>query len=300
MPTREQKEAKLAEFNTLVGADGPVYRTQGDLEQVQCPKCEGWISLGPGGLGNVVHRHVDSKTCLATQKKIGKIPPSSKPERKTMLSFFSHKPKPVKVVTTTTESPLISTQPNLEALASSELLPLHDESSPTTGLNVIFTDPTTPPPSLGTTEKVVYGPETDPAFNDHPKAWQELAHMSAKLVCPTKGTENDYLADFEGPTNVHDNPNIMDEDVMEEVVNPLCHRVFGYGDAIRQEQYFVEECGVRASMFQDRMERLFNSLKKWGATKGLDEEILPQPVTLRPALCFTLPHMSCRMPVDVQ
>jgi hypothetical protein len=218
---------------------------------------------------------MDSKTCLAIQKKKGKIPSSPKPKRKTMLSFFSRKPKAAPVATTATQPATISAQPTLAA-------PIHEPIDTLDSLDDSIMLIDKPPHNAGntSTQTLLYGPETDPVFYDRPAPWQELAHLAVKLTCPADGTENNYLAGFEGPPESHDDPGIEDGDIMEEIVNLFCHCVFGYDDSLHKEQvvglrpdqlrgllaalrYFVEKQGVNAGMFQGRLMWLLDAVRTW-------------------------------------
>lgn len=67
---------------------------------------------------------------------------------------------------------------------------------------------------------------------------------------------------------------------MERIVDHLCHRVLGYNDELGEKQvaglkperlqgllavlqYFVERRGIERDMFEGRLEKLLDAVRKW-------------------------------------
>lgn len=86
-----------------------------------------------------------------------------------------------------------------------------------------------------------------------------------------------FLAEFDKPPELYDNPNLSVDELWEEVLNPLLHNVFGWGDSelrvwgVGQQrlngfrqfvEYFVRERGLSDSLFESRIARLTNALVK--------------------------------------
>lgn len=87
------------------------------------------------------------------------------------------------------------------------------------------------------------------------------------------GEGNDFLAAFDQAPENFDNPGLDEDELWEEVINPILHRELGWGGNDKEHQfrgvrrasvvglvgfveYFVSKRGLSEALFEMRMERV--------------------------------------------
>ncbi|KAH6911155.1 hypothetical protein BKA70DRAFT_1460357 [Coprinopsis sp. MPI-PUGE-AT-0042] len=231
-----------------------------------CPRCGTHVKLGTAGKANLLRTHLGKGSCLEAEKarleegKRGKM-------SSTFLGWFKPSAKGAKVPIQVPELP------NLQIEASGEQNLEEEDDSATLGN--VFTN-------------------TDLCITDVRRA---LQRMVPNLQNPKPGHETDFLSTFDSPAVSFDNPTVSRDEIWEESINRTLHHAFPLGEEIGEADvkglrsdrvegfldfvaYFVDQRGIDEALFEPRMDRLLDALKKWSC--------VPETDTLEP-LAQTLP-----------
>ncbi|KAH6869091.1 hypothetical protein BKA70DRAFT_1414167 [Coprinopsis sp. MPI-PUGE-AT-0042] len=216
-----------------------------------CPRCGTHVKLGTAGKANLLRTHLGKGSCLEAEKarleegKRGKM-------SSTFLGWFKPSAKGAKVPIQVPELP------NLQIEASGEQNLEEEDDSATLGN--VFTN-------------------TDLCITDVRRA---LQRMVPNLQNPKPGHETDFLSTFDSPAVSFDNPTVSRDEIWEESINRTLHHAFPLGEEIGEADvkglrsdrvkgfldfvaYFVDQRGIDEALFEPRMDRLLDALKK---TKG--------------------------------
>ncbi|KAF6752515.1 hypothetical protein DFP72DRAFT_815400 [Ephemerocybe angulata] len=218
------------------------YNSAGDAI---CPLCGKPVPLGVGGLGNLTKQHMPSDGCKRARTK----------GMKSITSFFGKKTKAPVVPSTVSQPPLLRSaplqpgSPGPSSVSQPACRPLQPSTAP-------------PRSTLAVTSTLV--------------------SMLSTLHEPD-GEGNDFLAAFDQAPENFDNPGLDEDELWEEVINPILHRELGWGGNDEEHQfrgvrrasvvglvgfveYFVSKRGLSEALFEMRMERVADGLKKRGTT----------------------------------
>lgn len=246
-----------------------------------CPTCKTWILCSPGGIKNLPG-HMGSKKCLDAKAKRDKA--ALRMKDTSILSFLTKRAAPA-LVPSQTQKP-----PNSIPLPASILLASEtDCGGKGSGLDVSLTEDTDKQ-FVDKPDTLIVQPldtNTIGSFPTHTSTITfyktSLANRLQELVVdlpPDTSTEDspDILSMFACNPATFDNRNIADEDLWEEILNPLLKGVFGWGDEFDVRgvldgkrdglqgvppfvEYFVQRRKVNEGLFEGKLAHLMDGLR---------------------------------------
>ncbi|KAF6746419.1 hypothetical protein DFP72DRAFT_1076427 [Ephemerocybe angulata] len=222
-----------------------------------CPRCGKHVNLGKIGMSILTKVHYGTPTCDKIMKKREDAKKRDQDEKKKadkMRSWFGlGTKKKAALVPTTTQSPTVIHAAPPPAKTTTVLHPASE------------TLPPPPPPN----------PPTNPT-----SPWDELLDLAARLPEPIDRSSN-YLAEFDALPASYDIPGMDNDELWEESLNSVLHRAFGWGDELGKEtvaglqperlrglvrflDYFVRVRGMSGGLFEGRVNRVIEGVKRWG------------------------------------